>query len=100
MEQIEKGEVLKNFRKGATKFLITTDLLARGIDVQHVEMVINYDLPRQKENYIHRIGRAGRFGKKGTAINFVLPYDEKFLDFIKSYYETSISELPEFLDQM
>jgi len=59
--------------------LITTDLLARGIDVQQVGLVINYELPNQKENYIHRIGRAGRFGRKGTAINFVLPKDARFL---------------------
>jgi len=77
MDQISRAQVLKDFRKNACKILITTDLLARGIDVQHVEMVINYDLPRYGENYIHRIGRAGRFGKKGTAINFVLPSNEK-----------------------
>ena len=75
MEQTERNLVMTQFRKGAARVLITTDLLARGIDVQQVELVINYELPSRKENYIHRIGRAGRFGKKGTAINFVTPRD-------------------------
>ena len=70
---------MKQFRSGAVRVLITTDLLARGIDVQQVGLVINFELPQQKENYIHRIGRAGRFGKKGTSINFVLPRDARFL---------------------
>ena len=73
MEQAERETKMKEFRTGATRVLITTDLLARGIDVQQVGLVINYELPTRKEQYIHRIGRAGRFGRKGTAINFVLP---------------------------
>ena len=75
MEQIKRDTIMKEFRTGATRVLITTDLLARGIDVQQVGLVINYELPQKKENYIHRIGRAGRFGRKGVAINFVLPND-------------------------
>jgi len=63
--------VMKEFRSGSSRVLISTDLLARGIDVQGVSLVINYDLPLQQENYIHRIGRSGRFGRKGVAINFV-----------------------------
>lgn len=70
---------MKEFRTGATRVLISTDLLARGIDVQQVSLVINYELPTRKEQYIHRIGRAGRFGRKGVAINFVLPQDAKFI---------------------
>lgn len=100
MEQHDKSETLKNFRNHATKFLITTDLLGRGIDVQHVEMVINYDMPGQRENYIHRIGRAGRYGKKGKAINFVLPKDVKFVDYLKHYYDCDISEIPDTLDEL
>jgi superfamily II DNA/RNA helicase len=61
---------LQEFRNGASRVLITTDLLARGIDVQHVSIVINFDLPKNLENYLHRIGRSGRFGRKGLAINF------------------------------
>lgn len=100
MDQYSKSQVLKDFRKSATKMLITTDLLARGIDVQHVEMVINYDLPRQKENYIHRIGRAGRFGKKGIAINFVLPKDEQQLNYIQKHFEMDVNEIPVDLDEL
>lgn len=66
---------MKKFRAGASRVLITTDLLARGIDVHHVSLVINYDLPRIRENYIHRIGRSGRYGRKGVAINFVTERD-------------------------
>lgn len=74
--------------------LITTDLLARGIDVQQVSLVINYDLPSQPENYLHRIGRSGRFGRKGVAINFVSRDDEGMLRDIQRFYNTVIEELP------
>ncbi|KAJ7140646.1 P-loop containing nucleoside triphosphate hydrolase protein [Mycena epipterygia] len=63
--------LMKEFRTGSTCVLITTDLLAHSINVQQVSLVINYDLPTNRENYIHRIGRGGRFGRKGVAINFV-----------------------------
>lgn len=79
MDQIKRDTIMKEFRTGATRVLITTDLLARGIDVQQVGLVINYELPFKKENYIHRIGRAGRFGRKGVAINFVSPNDARFI---------------------
>ena len=91
---------MKQFRSGAVRVLITTDLLARGIDVQQVGLVINYELPMQKENYIHRIGRAGRFGRKGTAINFVLPKDARFLKEIQDHYNTQIDEMPTDLDEL
>ena len=79
MEQKEREVIMKEFRSGASRVLITTDLLARGIDVQQVSLVINYDLPSNKENYIHRIGRGGRFGRKGVAINFVTADDIRFM---------------------
>ena len=79
---------MKKFRGGASRVLITTDLMARGIDVQQVELVINFELPRSKENYIHRIGRAGRWGRKGRAINFVTPRDAHALTEVQTYYET------------
>ncbi|KAK6161982.1 hypothetical protein DH2020_001823 [Rehmannia glutinosa] len=74
--------------------LITTDLLARGIDVQQVSLVINYDLPTQPENYLHRIGRSGRFGRKGVAINFVTKDDERMLFDIQKFYNVVVEELP------
>ena len=94
MDQIKRDTIMKEFRTGATRVLITTDLLARGIDVQQVGLVINYELPFKKENYIHRIGRAGRFGRKGVAINFVLPNDAKFIREIQDHYNTQIEEMP------
>ena len=100
MDQVKRDIVMKQFRQGAVRVLITTDLLARGIDVQQVGLVINYELPLQKENYIHRIGRAGRFGRKGTAINFVLPKDARFLKDIQDHYNTQIDEMPTDLDEL
>lgn len=79
MDQKQRELLMKEFRSGSSRVLITTDLLARGIDVQQVSLVINYDLPTNRENYIHRIGRGGRFGRKGVAINFVTTEDVRML---------------------
>lgn len=87
MEQKQREVLMKEFRSGSSRVLITTDLLARGIDVQQVSLVINYDLPTNRENYIHRIGRGGRFGRKGVAINFVTTEDVRMLrDIERSYF--------------
>jgi len=86
--------VMDEFRKGGSRVLITTDLLARGIDVQQVSVVINYDLPADKESYLHRIGRSGRFGRKGLAINFVTYRDRRLLKEIEQFYDTQIDPLP------
>jgi len=90
----ERIAIIKEFRNGNSRVLITTDLLARGIDVQHVSIVINYDLPKDKENYLHRIGRSGRFGRKGLAINFVTTDDTYVLRDIEKFYDTQINEMP------
>ena len=92
--QIDRDKIMKNFRKGETRVLITTDLLARGIDVRSVSLVINYDLPEDMQSYIHRIGRTGRFGRKGWAINFVMKTDDKYMRTIENYYSTQIEEMP------
>jgi len=94
MEQAQRGVIMKEFRSGSSRVLITTDLLARGIDVQQVSLVINYDLPTNRENYIHRIGRGGRFGRKGVAINFVTNDDVRMLRDIEQFYNTQIDEMP------
>jgi len=90
----ERDLILNEFRTGSSRVLITTDLLARGIDVQQVSLVINYDLPRNLENYIHRIGRSGRFGRKGVAINFVTSDDVRALRELEQFYNTQIEEMP------
>jgi translation initiation factor 4A len=100
MEMKDRELIMKEFRSGATRVLITTDLLARGIDVQQVSLVINYDLPPNRENYIHRIGRSGRFGRKGVAINFVTTADAKFLKDIEEHYHTSIVEMPQNINDL
>jgi translation initiation factor 4A len=94
MTSEERNAILKEFRSGSSRVLITTDLLARGIDVQQVSLVINYDLPHNKENYIHRIGRSGRFGRKGVSINFVTDNDVATLREIEQFYNTKVEEMP------
>jgi len=94
MEMSNRQLIMREFRSGSSRVLITTDLLARGIDVQQVSLVINYDLPINRENYIHRIGRSGRFGRKGVAINFVSQDDVRALREIEAFYRTEIEEMP------
>jgi translation initiation factor 4A len=94
LEHNERELVMKQFRNGASRVLISTDLLARGIDVQQVNLVINYDLPREVDNYLHRIGRSGRYGRKGTAISFVSDLDVRRMREIERYFHTQIEELP------
>jgi superfamily II DNA/RNA helicase len=95
MEVEERRRRMTEFRKGGIRVLISTDLLARGIDVQQVSLVINYELPMQRENYIHRIGRSGRFGRKGVSINLLLPDEMKMMKDIESFYATTVAMLPE-----
>jgi superfamily II DNA/RNA helicase len=94
MNQSERNTVLKEFRDGKSRVLISTDLLSRGIDIQQISIVINYDVPKNVDNYIHRIGRSGRYGRKGVAINFVTHNDIEQLRSIEKYYNTDIPELP------
>lgn len=94
MEMAQRDVIMKEFRSGSSRVLIATDLLARGIDVQQVSLVINYDLPASRENYIHRIGRGGRFGRKGVAINFVTADDVRMMREIEQFYSTQIEEMP------
>ena len=100
MAQNDRKRILDSFKTGESRILLTTNLLARGIDIQQVSLVINYDIPFRKETYIHRIGRSGRFGRKGTAINFVTKYDAERLREIEEYYATEIRELPENIGEL
>lgn len=94
MDMADRVNVMKEFRSGSSRILISTDLLGRGIDIQQVNLIINYDLPTSTSQYIHRIGRSGRFGRKGVAINFVTTGDAQFLANLRQFYNTQIEELP------
>jgi translation initiation factor 4A len=101
MTQDERDNTVKEFKDGKTRLLLTTDLLSRGIDIPQVNMVINYDLPPNKETYVHRIGRCGRFDKKGVAITMVKmsdPTDVKTFNKMKHFYNMDIKELPESIE--
>jgi len=95
MTFVERQSILSDFRHGTTRVLISTDLLARGIDIQHISLVVNYDIPLQRENYIHRIGRSGRFGRKGVAINLITKDDLSFMRELETFYHTQIEEMPD-----
>jgi translation initiation factor 4A len=95
MDVAERKKRMSDFRSGSVRVLISTDLLARGIDVQQVSLVINYEMPIQRENYVHRIGRSGRYGKKGVAINLVYGDELECVKAIEKHYSTCIEELPE-----
>ena len=100
MQQTERDQIMSNFRKGNSRILITTDIIARGIDVQQVSIVINYDVPRFREIYIHRIGRSGRYGRKGIAINFVTEKEYNHLQSIIEFYQTEMEALPENIKEL
>lgn len=95
MSRAERDAVMSAFRSGSSRVLVTTDLVARGIDVQHVNYVVNFDVPLIKENYIHRIGRSGRYGRRGIAINLVAERDVPALKDIEAHYQIEIAELPQ-----
>ena len=103
MTQDERKEIVKDFRDGKTRILLTSDLLARGIDIPSVKLVINYDLPINKETYMHRIGRCGRFDKKGISISIVKsndPQDNKIFNTMKRFYSLKIKEFdPEYINE-
>jgi superfamily II DNA/RNA helicase len=94
MDVEERKNRMRDFRTGTVRVMISTDMLARGIDVQQVSLVINYELPSQKENYIHRIGRAGRFGRKGVTINLISPDDTRARTEIETHFGISMTALP------
>lgn len=94
LPQRERSSIMSEFRAGESRVLISTDVWARGLDVPQVSLIINYDLPNNRELYIHRIGRSGRYGRKGVAINFVKNDDIRILRDIEQYYSTQIDEMP------
>ena len=95
MEKQERDETFQNFKNGKHRVCISSNVTARGIDIQQVSTVINFDIPKCVHTYLHRIGRSGRWGRKGTAINFVTKYDIHIMKGIEQVYQTSINELPQ-----
>ncbi len=100
MDVEERKKRMQAFRRGEVRVIISTDMLARGIDVQQVSLVINYELPVQKENYIHRIGRAGRFGRKGVTINLISPEEKRALAEIEEHWKIAQEPLPNDLSKV
>lgn len=98
MLQKERLEVMDKFKKGNFRILVSTDVAARGIDVEGITHVINYDLPVEKEAYVHRIGRTGRAGAKGKAISFVNQYEDRLLDMIQECISFEIPVVEEFIE--
>jgi translation initiation factor 4A len=94
MNDAERREAYKTFKSGQKRVLISSDVTARGIDVQQLSVVINFDIPKSVHTYLHRIGRSGRWGRKGMSINFVTRRDMIKLKEIESWYNTNIEELP------
>ena len=94
MEQKDRESNLQNFKSGTTRVLLSTDLLSRGIDIQQLSLVINFDLPRDKETYNHRIGRSGRYGRKGVSINLVTTDEMNSMKEIETFYNTKVEEMP------
>ncbi|KAF1743815.1 hypothetical protein MXB_3533, partial [Myxobolus squamalis] len=90
----DRVNVMKEFRAGNIRVLVATDVLSRGIDVHGVALVVNFDLPRENETYLHRIGRSGRYGRTGIAINLIEEDHLKQIEDLTLFYSTTISELP------
>jgi translation initiation factor 4A len=98
MEQNERNNIMKEFRSGKYRMMLSTDIMARGIDVQQVALVINYDFPNNRENYMHRIGRTGRFGRKGVSLSFITDRDAPLVQDTVEFYHIEIKDLPASLD--
>ena len=94
MEKDDRAKSFNEFYNGSCRVLISSNVTARGIDVQQVSFVINFDIPRCVHNYLHRIGRSGRWGRKGMAINFITREDVSIMKNIERHYKSTISELP------
>ncbi|MBQ6853065.1 MAG: DbpA RNA binding domain-containing protein, partial [Peptococcaceae bacterium] len=93
MEQWERTEVMRDFKKGLFRYLVATDVAARGIDVENISLVVNYELPHERETYIHRIGRTGRAGQNGMAISLLERYEQSELKALEKLLEQEIAEL-------
>lgn len=93
LSQPMRNKIMQGFRDGKIVYLVATDVVGRGIDVRNISHVINYDLPDDPENYVHRIGRTGRIGADGVAVSFVTPEQGKQLTAIEAYINMQIEEI-------
>jgi superfamily II DNA/RNA helicase len=98
MDKSDRDKAFADFRTGAYRVLISSNVTARGIDIQQVSVVINFDIPKDVHTYLHRIGRSGRWGRKGVGINLITRRDMSKLKEIEQYYSTQIKELPSSFD--
>lgn len=94
MDKVDRKQTYQEFKQGKHRVLISSNVMARGIDIQQISVVINFDLPRCVHTYLHRIGRSGRWGRKGLGINFVTKYDKEMMTTIEQHYQTEIKALP------
>eukprot|EP01010_Urceolus_cornutus_P001110 NODE_1625_length_820_cov_268.446174_g1263_i0.p1 GENE.NODE_1625_length_820_cov_268.446174_g1263_i0~~NODE_1625_length_820_cov_268.446174_g1263_i0.p1 ORF type:complete len:185 (-),score=28.86 NODE_1625_length_820_cov_268.446174_g1263_i0:115-669(-) len=96
MEQSERIATYSQFKQYLSRIMVSTDLFGRGIDIERVNIVINYDMPADADSYLHRVGRAGRFGTKGLAITFIgNEVDRKCMDNVQERFEMQVKALPE-----
>eukprot|EP00762_Andalucia_godoyi_P004060 ANDGO_06279.mRNA.1 DEAD-box ATP-dependent RNA helicase 2 len=100
LDQTQRNKVMDDFRKGEARVLIATDLWSRGLDVSQISLVINYDVPRSRDVYLHRIGRSGRYGRRGVAINLVTADDRSIIRELEDWYKVRITQMPRDLDIM
>jgi len=99
MKQSERIEMYKNFKEFGSRVMVSTDLFGRGVDFERVNVVFNYDMPKDPDDYLHKVGRAGRFGTKGLAISFIATEEDKsVLDQVCKRFVVKISELPSEID--
>jgi len=94
LDESERKAIYETFKSGGCRVLIATDLIARGIDIQQVSIVINFDIPKNVHTYLHRIGRSGRWGRKGVGINFITRRDVQKMKEIEEFYSTQVKEFP------
>jgi translation initiation factor 4A len=95
LPQEQRHQVVEAFKAGSSRVLIASGILARGVDVQGLSLVVNFDLPRDREEYLHRVGRVGRYGRKGVAINFVTQRDAGVMREIEEHYSLAVEALPD-----
>ena len=98
LDKTDRQKNYEAFRSGAQRVLISSNVTARGIDIQQVSIVVNFDIPKCVNTYLHRIGRSGRWGRKGVGINLITRRDVDKLKEIEEYYQTQITEMPANLD--